>query len=649
MSKQFSLYFLLCFASSFVGCLFKTDPETTTPPSLQIEDTSMIRQIPLEDFFRNPERSLYKLSPSGKYLAFLAPYQNRKNIFVQEIFSEETRQITWSEQRDINDFFWADDDILLYTRDFAGDENYHIFSVNRSGGREYDLTPFEGVRAELIDDMPHDPLYILVGLNKRDPQSFDAYRLNVRTAELKLIAENPGTITSWLSDHEGNLRLGIATDGVNSSILYREHDRDSFKQVLSTNFKETVYPLYFDFDNGSTVYALSNKGRDKLAAVRLDLKTGRELQLIYSHPDVDLSYMSYSRKHKRLSTISYITWKREYHFLDKEVQKLYKRFEKELPGYELVISSTNTEEDRFILRSYSDRSLGAYYLYDSPTDSLHKLAEVSPWLDEEKLAPMKPISFKSRDGLKIHGYLSLPLNKEAKKLPVIVNPHGGPWARDSWTFNPEVQFLANRGYAVLQINFRGSTGYGRKFWEASFKQWGLKMQDDISDGVQWLIDQGIADPKRIAIYGGSYGGYATLAGLAFTPNLYAAGIDYVGVSNLFTFIASIPPYWKPYLEQLHEMVGNPENPEDSARLRASSPVFHADSIRAPLLIAQGANDPRVKQAESEQMVEAMRQRGIEVEYILKTDEGHGFRNQENRFELYRRMEVFLDKHLGPNN
>jgi dipeptidyl aminopeptidase/acylaminoacyl peptidase len=296
------------------------------------------------------------------------------------------------------------------------------------------------------------------------------------------------------------------------------------------------------------------------------------------------------------------------------------------------------------VRTFSDRSLGAYYFYDLKSKDFKKLADVSPWLNEQDMVPMKPIKYQSRDGLTINGYLTLPKGVAARNLPVVVNPHGGPWYRDTWGFNPEVQFLANRGYAVLQVNFRGSTGYGRKFWESSFKQWGKTMQDDITDGVQWLIKQGIADPKRIGIYGGSYGGYATLAGLVYTPDLYAVGVDYVGVSNLFTFLKSIPPYWKPYLEMLYEMIGNPEKEKDL--LTAASPVFHSKNIKVPLLIAQGANDPRVNKAESDQMVEALKARGIEVPYIVKANEGHGFANEENRFEFYRAMEEFLGKHLG---
>lgn len=296
-----------------------------------------------------------------------------------------------------------------------------------------------------------------------------------------------------------------------------------------------------------------------------------------------------------------------------------------------------------MVRTFSDRSLGAYYFFDQTKNILQKITDVSPWIDENDMAPMTPVSYQSRDGLTINGYLTLPVGAEHKNLPVIINPHGGPWVRDHWGYNPEVQLMANEGYAVLQINYRGSTGYGRRFWEMSFKQWGKTMQDDLTDGVDWLIKEGIADSKRVAIYGGSYGGYATLAGVTFTPELYACAIDYVGVSNLFTFMNTIPPYWKPYLDMMYEMVGNPE--KDKEQMTEASPVFHIDKIKAPLFVIQGANDPRVNIDESDQIVKALRAKGVDVLYMVKYNEGHGFHNEENRFEVYNAMLVFLDKYL----
>lgn len=603
-------------------------------------------KIPLEDFFRNPQKAAYALSPNGEYLAYLAPYENRKNIFVQKVGDTTAQRVTSITDRDLSGFNWVNNDRIVYSRDFGGDENYHLFSVGRDGKDEKDLTPFAGVRVELIDDLDEDENHLLIGMNKRNPQIFDPYRLNINTGALEQVAENPGNITAWICDHDGKLRAAITTDGVNSSVLYRATEKEAFRPVLQTNFKETLQPIYFDFDNSSNVYALSNIGRDKLAIVKMDLATGKETEVIFEHPEVDVTYMSYSRRRHVPTTISFVTWKKEYKFVDAQVAQLYQRLAKDLGKYEIVLTSTTKDETKFIVRTYSDRSLGAFYFYDSNTDQLTKLADVSPWLEENQLCEVKPITYKTRDGLTIHGYLTLPKGVAAEKLPVVVNPHGGPWARDVWTFNPEVQFLANRGYAVLQMNFRGSTGYGRQFWEASFGQWGLKMQDDVTDGVRWLVAQGIADEKRVAIYGGSYGGYCTLAGITFTPEIYACAVDYVGVSNLFTFMETIPPYWEPYRKMLYEMVGNPNIPADSSRLHATSPVFHVDKIRVPLLIAQGAKDPRVNQAESDQIVEALKKRNITVEYILKENEGHGFYNQENRFEFYGRMEAFFGEHLA---
>ncbi len=601
-------------------------------------------QIPLRDFFKNPDSSAYQLSPNGQYISYLAPYERRMNIHVKNLATNEITRVTELTDRSVSGYMWATNERLLYVRDFGGDENYHILAVNIDGSDNVDLTPFEKVQAGLIDDLENDDEHVLVSLNTRNPQCFDPYRLNIVTGELTILAENPGYITSWMTDHDGKLRIATATDGVNTSILYRKTEADEFQNVLTTNFRESVSPLFFSFDN-QYVYASSNLGRDKAAIVKFDIEKGEEIEVLFSHDEVDVSGLSYSKKRKVLTTISYTTWKRQFHFLDETRANLQKRLEQDLGDYEIVIASANKAEDTFLIRTYSDRSLGAYYIYIQNEDKLEKIADVSPWLDENELAEMKPIRYQSRDGWTIHGYLTLPKGVEAKNLPVVVNPHGGPWARDSWTFNPEVQFLANRGYAVLQMNFRGSTGFGRAFWEASFKQWGLSMQDDITDGVNWLIEQGIADKDRISIYGGSYGGYATLAGITLTPDVYACAIDYVGVSNLFTFMETIPPYWEQFRQMLYEMVGNPDDAEDNARMKATSPVFLIDKIKAPLLIAQGANDPRVAQAESDQMVEALRNNGIDVEYILKIDEGHGFRNEENRFEFYEAMEGFLEKYL----
>ncbi len=600
--------------------------------------------IPMRDFFRHPDRAYYRISGDGKTLSFMQPWERRMNIYVQAVGSNaEPVRITSEKDRDIPNYFWKGADRVVYTKDFGGDENDHIVVVGGKGGEPKDVTPYPGVKAIIVDPLVELPDRMLVGLNKRVKEVFDVYALDLVTGKLTLVAENPGNITSWGADHDGNVRFAIATDGVDNTYLYRADAKSAFEPVVTTSFRDQFQPLLFSADNRK-LYVASNLGRDKVAIVLVDPATGQEGELVYERTDVDVGSVAWSKARQRASFVDYQTWKNERHYLDPDAKELFSKLESRLPGYEVTLQSLSDDETRMIVAATSDRTQGARYLYDRRTDTLTKLGDVTPWLPEAKMAAVKPVEYKTRDGLTVHGYLTLPNGVEAKKLPVVVNPHGGPWARDGWGFNPEVQFLANRGYAVLQMNYRGSTGYGRKFWEASFKQWGFAMQDDITDGVTWLIKQGIADPRRICIYGGSYGGYATLEGLVKTPDLYACGVDYVGVSNLFTFMKTIPPYWKPFLAMMQEMVGDPE--KDKARLAEASPALNADRIKAPLLIAQGARDPRVNKDESDQMVAALKKRGIDVPYIVKDNEGHGFHNEENQFDFYEAMEKFLAKYLG---
>ena len=599
--------------------------------------------IPMKDFFRNPVKASYQLSPNGEYLAYMQPWENRMNVYVQKIGTEDTVRVTSATERDIAGYFWANNSRLAYVQDKGGDENFKLYAVNSDGTNEKVLTPFDEVRVQIIDDLEDNENEMIIGLNKRNKQIFDAYRIDINTGEMKMIGENPGNISGWMTDNDGQLRIASTTDGVNTSILYREKESDPFKTVLTTNFRETLAPLYFTFDN-KYIYASSNLGRDKQAIVKYDIANAKELEVLYQHPEVDVDNLLRSKKRKVITGVMFITDKRHYHFFDEQRKLLQKELQEKLPDYEVVVSNMSKDENKALVRTYSDKTRGAYYFYNLETKDFRKLDDISPWLNEAYMADMRPIKYQSRDGLTINGYMTLPKGVPEKDLPVVVNPHGGPWARDYWGFNSEVQFLANRGYAVLQMNFRGSTGYGREFWEIGFKEWGKTMQDDITDGVQWLINQGIADPARVGIYGGSYGGYATLAGLAFTPDLYACGVDYVGPSNIFTLLASFPPYWELYRQMFYEMVGDPE--KDKELLKEASPLFYADSIRVPLFVAQGANDPRVKQAESDQIVEALKARGIDVQYMVKENEGHGFRNEENRFDFYGAMEKFLAQHLG---
>jgi len=599
----------------------------------------------VEDFFRNPEKTRYQISPNGDYLSYMAPYETRMNVFVQKIGEDKSVRVTSETERDIAGYFWGNNNRIIYLKDKGGDENYHLYAVNTDGKDAKDLTPFDSVTVQVIDDLRDIEDEMIISHNKRNKQVFDPYRLNIRTGEMTMLYENPGNITQWMTDHAGKLRIAVVTDGVNTTLLHRATESEDFAPVITTDFRQTLQPQFFTFDN-KNVYASSNLGRDKDAIVVFDLAAAKEVgKPLFEHPEVDAWNLNYSRKRKVITSAVYVTDKRGMKFFDAASEQMYNRIKNELSDYEIAITSTNRAEDKFLVRTYSDRSLGAYYFYDKNTDTLSKVTDVSPWIDENDMTEMRPIKYKSRDGLTINGYLTIPKGSDGKNLPVVVNPHGGPWARDFWGFNPEVQLLASRGYAVLQMNFRGSTGYGRAFWEASFKQWGKTMQDDITDGVKWLIAEGIADPNRIAIYGGSYGGYATLAGVTFTPDLYRCAVDYVGVANLFTFMETIPPYWEPYRKMMYEMVGNPDDPADSALMHSASPVYHVDRIKAPLLILQGANDPRVNINESDQVVQALKDKGIDVPYLVKYDEGHGFHNEENRIEGYKVMTGFLARYL----
>ncbi|MEX3746486.1 S9 family peptidase [Lysinibacillus xylanilyticus] len=601
-----------------------------------------VKEISVEDFMKNPGSFGHSLSPDGNYITYSAEWENRSNVFVKKMNDDsEPVRVSSSTDRDIAGSFWKDDN-LLYVKDKGGDENFHIYSTSFNGNEEKDLTPYPNVTVGLLNGLKGVKDEILIMMNKEDAKVFDVYKLNVKTGKTTHVAKNPGNIISWLADRDGNVRMAVASDGVEGTVLYRDSEKDEFKPFIEFEAGEQVMPLTFSKDN-KHIYATSNKGRDKVEVVKYDLE-GKE-EVVMSNPEVDVTGVLYSADKDKLLYGTYVTDKVHYQFFDEDFEKLFRKIQNKLgvPESELGINDYNKDMTKFIVSVASDTVYGKYYYYDSTTDELTELATLSPWLNPEELAEMHPISYKSRDGLTINGYLTLPKNKEAKNLPLIVNPHGGPWYRDMWGFNPEVQLLANRGYAVLQVNFRSSTGYGKEFLEAGNKQWGLKIQDDITDGVQWAIDQGIADPERIGIYGASFGGYATLAGITTTPDLYAAAVDYVGVSNIFTLLNTIPPYWETVRNMWYERVGHPE--KDKELLTAASPIFHVDKIKTPLFVAQGANDPRVNKAESDQIVEALRARGVDVEYMLKDNEGHGFQNEENKIEFYNAMLKFLDSHL----
>ena len=619
----------------------------------QTKKSAMPPPYPIRDFFSNPEKAYFRLSEDGKTLGFMQPVAvdgnpRRLNVFVPPLKGSqpvgEPRRLTAETARDINIYYWKGSDRILYTKDFGGDENFHVVSVDVASGKVTDLTPGDKVRADITDALPDDPNHILVSHNRINPEVFDVYKVDLRTGRETLVAKNPGDIVGWSTDHAGRVRMAYRTEGLNTIVMHRADDKSAFKPIITTDYKTEIEVAAFSADN-KKFYAISNRGRDKKALVLIDPNRPDVEQIVFERPDVDLGGAVWSRLRKKITEVNFVTAKVERRFFDSAAEAMHKRILAKVPGMDVNLQSATKAEDKFIVAAFNDRTPGARYIYDARGDTLSKLAEINDKIPAADMAPMTPVSYQSRDGLTIHGYLTLPVGRTPKDLPCVVNPHGGPWVRDVWGYNAEVQFLANRGYCILQMNFRGSTGYGRKFWEASFGEWGLKMQDDITDGVQWLVAQGVADPKRVGIYGASYGGFATLAGVTFTPDLYAAAVNYVGVSNLFTFMNTIPPYWRPVLPKFHDMVGHPER--DKERLTRTSPALNADKIKTPLFVVQGARDPRVNKAESDQMVEALRKRGVDVPYMVKDNEGHGFRNEENQTEFYGAMETFLGKHLRP--
>lgn len=601
-----------------------------------------VERIPVENFFKSAFKTSFLVSPDGQFISYLKPDNNRIHIYVETWDGKNTTQLTCDSNRNISFHFWANNNEILYLKSETEGQNPSLLAVRSDGSNKRELLSYDKARIKLITTEPVKDDNVLVAINKRDSTAFDAYRLNIQTGALSLVVENPGNITKWYSDTEGKLRMAIASDGVNETLLYRNSENENFKTVLTNNFKTSISPVGFSKDN-SCIYALSNKNRDKMALVELDCVTGKEHRIIYRNEEVDVSEAIFSASKSKLIYAGYETWKKDRYYLDDSVKAMYKRLETLLPNTEIRVTGSDASEKKFIIRTYTDKNPGSYYLYTNDNNKLVKLSDVNPSLNVEDLAEMKPVSYITRDGLRVEAYLTLPKGRKGKNLPMVVMPHGGPDSRNSWGYNSEVQFLANRGYAVFQINFRGSKGYGKKFWTAGFKEWGGKMQDDITDGVRWLISEKIADSTRIGIYGSSFGGYSALHGLCFNPELYKCGASYSGLTNLFTYVKDIPPYYRPYLQMFYETVGNPE--ADADYFRAVSPVFHTDRIRSPVLIAQGSRDPRVNMNETNQFVKELKKRKVPVTYIFKEGEGHVFKNPENKLEFYRELEKFLDKNL----
>ncbi|HVQ37917.1 MAG TPA: S9 family peptidase, partial [Pyrinomonadaceae bacterium] len=615
--------------------------------------------IDRELLFGNPEIAGAQISQDGKFIAFRKPHNGTMNIWVKradEPFAK-ARLLTNETKRPIRSFFWSrDGKFILFVNDKGGNENLNLYAVSpdeqQLNGPEVpvarNLTNSEKVRTVGYNVPRSEPDAVYVGLNDRDPAWHDLYKVKISTGERTLIRQNTERLTGWVFDNKDQLRLATRSTKAGDKEVLRVDADGKFTNVYSCNVFETCNPIHFNKDN-RRVYMITNKGAgvDLVRLVLFDPETGKE-ELVESDPvsRVDLEDVAFSDVTNEMIFTLYIDDRQRFYFKDKTFAQDYKLLQKQLPNREISFDSSTGDEMTWLISAFSDTEPGEKYLFDRKTKKLELQYRVREKLPREALAEMKPIRYKSSDGLEIPAYLALPKGLAPKNLPTVILPHGGPWGRDRWGYDSMSQFLTNRGYAVLMPNFRASTGYGKKFQDAGNGQWGDKMQDDLTWGAKYLISQGISDPKRIGIMGGSYGGYATLAGVTSTPDLYAAAVAIVAPSNLITLLDAIPAYWEAERIRLYKRMADPSTAAGKAQLMRQSPLTHADKIKTPLLVVQGANDPRVNKREADQIVIALRDRGFPVEYMVAPDEGHGFARPINRMALLVLTEKFLAKYLG---
>ncbi len=608
-------------------------------------DQTSVALIPREILLGNPVKTNPQISPDGKRMAYLAPVNNVLNVWVGTIGNEDYQPVTKDEGRGVRFYLWAkDNQHILYIQDIGGNENWRLYATNLATQETRDLTPFEDVQAQIIDIDKHFPDELLVGLNKEHPQVHDIYHLTLSTGELSLVAKNPGNIAGWVADTHLKVRAAItATPDGGRELLVRDDEQADWQTLITWGPDDALTSglLAFTQDDLS-LYVEDARNANASRLVKLNIATG-EITIIAEDSQYDVGDVMLHPDTREVQAVAFNKDRIEWTILDETIRIDFDTIQDIHQGDFRIINRDNADST-WVVAFTVDNGPVPFYAFDRKSRSATFLFDNQPDLSKFTLATMEPISFTSRDGLTVHGYLTLPTGKGQSILPMVLNVHGGPWGRNGWGYDPEAQWLANRGYACLQVNFRGSTGYGKDFLNAGNKEWGRNMHNDLVDAVHWAIDQGIADSHKVAIYGGSYGGYAALVGATFTPDLFCCAVDIVGPSNLITLIKTIPPYWSTFLATFHNRVGNPDTEEEF--LRSRSPLFKVDQIKIPMLIAQGANDPRVKQAESEQIVSAMKNKGIDYEYLLFPDEGHGFARPENRLKFYAVAENFLARHLG---
>lgn len=637
----------------------KTKPGNTALPSTDEELAKLAARAKgdfkytVADYFKTPEAYSFKLSPDGKFISYMKRRDTgERDLYIKETATQKESLLIKQEEDLIRDYFWANESRILYLQDKGGNENYHLFGVDVNGTNKKELTPFDGVRVGVLETLKDDKENIIVQMNKDNPKQEEPYRLNINTGEatkLYTVVEGDPPVAGYSFDQKGNLRgIGRVVDGINMEILYKVNDE--FKQLMVTEFGDTfgIDEFNANSENPDDAYVLSNLGNDKIEIQLYDLKENKKIKTLFTNDNFDITGLSLSRKRNyEIDFYYYQGEKTEIVPVSETYKKIYARLKKKFGDQQFFTAGKTDDESKYMVVLTSDKIVGEYYLYDVEKDTITLLYKMLPNLKAQDMATMKPITFKSRDGLTIHGYLTLPESyKKGQKLPLIVNPHGGPQGvRDGWGFNPEAQLFASRGYATLQVNFRISGGYGKEFQKAGYGQIGRKAMDDVEDGLAYVIKEGWIDKDKVAIYGGSHSGYAVLRGMTKTPDLYACGVDYVGVSNLHTFMETIPPYWEKYRQLLYKIWYNPEIPEEKAIMDEISPALHVEKIKNPLFVVQGANDPRVNIDEADQIVETLRKRGVEVPYMVKYDEGHGFGKEENRLEFYGAMMGFFAEHL----
>ncbi|MDR0864223.1 MAG: S9 family peptidase [Candidatus Symbiothrix sp.] len=639
-------------------------PGNTSLPSSEQELAALMTfdqgdfKYKVEDYFSRPKASSFQLSPNGKYMSYREKEDGstKRHVYVKELATGKTQRIIEEKDELIKGYGWINDERLYYWMDQGGNQNYHLYATNIDGTNTLDLTPFEDVQLRSIQKLKEQKDYAIIMLNKNNPQIFEPYKLNVVTGEMVQLFENKdisNPVDDYEFDKDGELRAYTKlVNGVETELYYKDLTTGEFKLINKSNWDDDFYILGFNYPsrgNKDEAYVVTNLDSDKARIVLYDFKNNKIIKEVFSNPDYDASSMSRSRK--RNYEIDYFAYEGDKATIV-PVSKFYKdfhqRMEKEFPGKEFSVAGNDDDENTFLIVVHSDKLVGTYYQYDAKTKKFTLLYDLMPQLKEEDMAEMRPITFKSRDGLTLHGYITLPKAAlEGKKVPLIVHPHGGPHGvRDSWGFESAPQLFASRGYATLQVNFRISSGYGKEFFRAGLKQVGRKAMDDVEDGVKYVIEQGWVDKDQIAIYGGSHGGYATLMGLIKTPDLYACGVDYVGVSNIFTFFESFPEYWKPMREMMKEIWYDIDDPAEAEIAKEVSPVFQIDKIKKPLFVIQGANDPRVNINEADQIVSKLRAKGFEVPYMVKYNEGHGFGHEENAMEMYKCTLGFFAKNFS---